>query len=606
MEINGNRNGNNDGKRNSGVSNNDGNNRNNGVSNNDGNNRNSGGGNNDGNRNNGGGNNNNLKVMFLGGVGEIGKNMTVLECGNDIVIIDAGLSFPNDEMPGIDLVIPDITYLKNNASKIRGLFITHGHEDHIGGIAYLLKQIKVPIYGSKLSLMLIENKLKEHRIDGAELYCVKPRAVIKAGCFSVEFVRVNHSIAGAFALAVTTPVGVVFHTGDFKIDYTPIDGEIIDLTRIAEIGKRGVMLLLCESTNIERKGYTMSEKTVGESLDKIFQDNIGRRIIVATFASNIHRVQQIIELAEKYKRKVALNGRSMLNICDAALKIGELKYEKNTLIDIDKIKNVKDENLVIISTGSQGEAMSALTRMAMDTSNKVKIGENDTIIISASPIPGNERMIYRVINNLYKKGARVIYDLLADVHVSGHACQEEVKIIHTLIQPKYFIPVHGEYRHLKQHAELAIKLGMNARNIIIPEIGSCVEVSRKFMKNLPPVPAGTLLVDGLGVGDAGSVTLRDRKHLSEDGLIVVVVGIDDTNGEVTSGPDIISRGFMITYGDDKFLNECRSVVTQSLSKFDLKEAEKSEIKNQIRKDLSGYIFKRTKQSPMVLPFMIET
>lgn len=546
----------------------------------------------------------NLKVMFLGGVGEIGKNMTVLECGDDIIIVDAGLSFPNDEMPGIDLVIPDITYLANNASKIRGVFITHGHEDHIGGISYLLRTVKVPVYGSKLSLMLIEHKLKENRIDNAELYCVKPRSVIKAGCFSVEFVRVNHSIAGAFALAITTPVGVVFHTGDFKIDYTPIDGEVIDLPRIAEIGKRGVTLLLAESTNVERKGYTMSEKTVGESLDAIFADNPTRRIIVATFASNIHRVQQIIELAERHNRKVALNGRSMINICDAAMKINALTAKKGTLIDIDKIKNIKDENLVIISTGSQGEAMSALTRMAMDTSNKVKIGDNDTIIISASPIPGNERLIYRVINNLYRKGAVVIYDMLADVHVSGHARQEELKIIHTLVHPKYFIPVHGEYRHLRQHADLAESMGMNKRNMLIPEIGSCIEVSRKYMKNLEPIQAGALLIDGMGVGDMGSVILRDRKHLSEDGLMVVVVGIDEQSGEVNAGPEIISRGFMFSYENDKFQNDCKNIVLQTLSRFDLKAMRGyGELKNAIRKDLSGYLFKRMKQSPMILPII---
>ena len=426
-----------------------------------------------------------LKVRFLGGVGEIGKNMTALEYGKDIIIIDAGTSFPSDDMPGIDLVIPDISYLIENRNKIRGVVITHGHEDHIGGLPYLLKELNIPVFGTKLTLTLAENKLKEHNLNNVSLNCIKPGSIVKLGCFTVEFINVNHSIAGAVALAVTTPVGVVFHTGDYKIDFTPINGEHTDLGRIAEIGGNGVLLLLAESTNIERPGYTMSERVVGETFDHIFSDNIGRRLIIATFASNVHRLQQILDMAVKYRRKVVFSGRSMINVADAASKIGELKIPQNLVIDIDKIKNMKDSELVIISTGSQGEPMSALTRMASGEFNKIKIGNNDTVVISASPIPGNEKMVYGVINNLYRLGAEVVYESLEPIHVSGHACRDELKIIHTLTNPKFFIPVHGEYRHLKKHAKLAESLGMKPGNILIADIGDTAVVTPKSIKPQP-------------------------------------------------------------------------------------------------------------------------
>ena len=467
-----------------------------------------------------------LKVIFLGGVGEIGKNMTALEYAGDIIVIDGGSSFPNVDMPGIDLVIPDTSYLLANKDRVRGIVLTHGHEDHIGALPYVLKDLNVPVYGTKITLTLVDAKLREQKVENTKLNIIKPGSTVQFGCFKVEFVNVSHSIAGSCALAITTPVGVVFHTGDFKVDFTPIDGNVIDLQRIAEIGNRGVLLLLCESTNIERKGSSMSESTVGASFNNIFADNPERRIIIATFASNIHRLQQIIDLAVKYKRKVAFCGRSMINIAAAAAKIGELRYSEDVVVDIDKIKNIDDKNLVIISTGSQGEPMSALTRMASDEMSKVRLGYNDTVIISASPIPGNERMVYNVINNLYRHGCRVIYESLAEVHVSGHAYQEELKLMHSLLKPKFFMPVHGEHRHQKKHAELAMKIGIPSSNIIVPDIGNQVLVTRRSMKLGDNVPAGAVLVDGLGVGDVGSTVLRDRKHLAEEGLFVIRQSIE--------------------------------------------------------------------------------
>ncbi len=547
-----------------------------------------------------------LKVIFLGGVGEIGKNMTALEFGDDIIIVDCGSAFPNGDMPGVDLVIPDIAYLTANRDKVRGIVLTHGHEDHIGALPYILKELRVPVYGTRLTLALLESKFREHRMDNVNLVSVKPQSVITLGKhFKVEFVRVSHSVAGSCALAITTPVGVVFHTGDFKVDYTPIDGNVIDLQRIAELGQRGVLLLLGESTNVERKGSSMSEATVGNSLNGIFAENSDRRIFIATFASNIHRLQQIIDLAKKYKRKIAFSGRSMINVAECAAKIGELKYNKDDVVDIEKINKVEDKDLVIITTGSQGEPMSALTRMASDEFSKVRLGYNDTVVISASPIPGNERMVYNVINNLYRHGVRVIYERLAEVHVSGHACQDELQLIHSLIKPKYFIPVHGEFRHLKKHAELAMRMGMPSSNIILTDIGNCVLVSKKTIKFGDNVPAGYLLVDGLGVGDVGSVVLRDRKHLSEDGLFVIVVGVNTVSGEVTA-VEITSRGFAYQKEDDLF-EEAKEIVRRTVAQADIKEiaGDYNGLKNSIRKELKNFLFRKTRRNPMILSLILE-
>ena len=548
-----------------------------------------------------------LKVVFLGGVGEIGKNMTALEFGEDIIVVDCGSAFPNNgDMPGVDLVIPDISYLTANRDKVRGIVLTHGHEDHIGGLPYILKELNVPVYGTRLTLALLESKFREHRMENINLISVKPQSVIALGKnFKVEFVRVSHSVAGSCALAITTPVGVVFHTGDFKVDFTPIDGNMIDLQRIAELGQKGVLLLLAESTNVERKGSSMSEATVGNSLNNIFAENADRRIFIATFASNIHRLQQIIDLAVKYKRKIAFSGRSMINVADCAAKIGELRYNKDWVVDIEKINKVEDKDLVIITTGSQGEPMSALTRMASDEFSKVRLGFNDTVVISASPIPGNERMVYNVINNLYRHGVRVIYERLAEVHVSGHACQDELQLIHSLIKPKYFIPVHGEYRHLKKHAELAMRMGMPSSNIILTDIGNCVKVTKKSIKFGDNVPAGYLLVDGLGVGDVGSVVLRDRKHLSEDGLFVVVVGVNTVSGEVTA-VEITSRGFAYQKEDDLF-DEAKDIVRKVVSQTDVKEiaGDYNGLKNAIRKELKSLLFRRTRRNPMILSLILE-
>lgn len=542
-----------------------------------------------------------LRVVFLGGVGEIGKNITALEYGDDILIIDCGLAFPGEDMPGVDLVIPDFTYLKENASKIRGIVITHGHEDHIGSLPYLLKDLKVPVYGSKLSLTLLENKLREHKIAGIKQLVVKPRNEVKLGCFSVEFVKVNHSIAGAFALSITTPAGIVFHTGDFKIDHTPIDGEKIDLPRIAEIGQKGVVLLMAESTNIERPGYTMSEKSVGEKLEKIFIEHATRRLFVATFSSNIYRVQQIVDLAIKYNRRVAVVGRSMINNIDAGMRIGEFKFNKDVFIDIEKIASLEDKNVLVLSTGSQGEPTSALSRLANGEFSRIEIGENDTVIFSSTPIPGNENMVNRVINNLYRKGAIVIHD---NVHTSGHACQEELKTIHSLIRPKYFIPVHGEYRHLKEHCLLAESLGMDKYNMLIPEVGTIVEITKNAMVRKGVAPAGEQLVDGLGIGDVGSVVLRDRKLLSEDGLVIVVIGVSSESGELTTDPYMITRGFVYTGEAEPLVEEAKQVLLDTLAVMDLKEVKDwNELRNQIRKPLRNFFYKKTMRTPMILPIV---
>ena len=547
-----------------------------------------------------------LKVVFLGGVGEIGKNMTALEYDNEIIIIDSGSTFPDGDMPGVDLVIPDITYLLVNKNKVKGIVLTHGHEDHIGALPYILKELNVPVYGTKLTLAIVDAKLREQKVDG-NLNVIKSKSVIELGKnFKVEFVKVSHSIAGSCALSITTPIGTVFHTGDFKVDFTPIDGNLIDLKRISEIGGKGVLLLLAESTNIERAGSSMSESTVGASLNHIFAENAERRIFVATFASNIHRLQQIVDIAKKYKRKVAFGGRSMINIVECATKIGELKLDKNNIIDIEQINKVEDKSLCIITTGSQGEPMSALTRIASDEFNKVTVGYNDTVIISASPIPGNERMVYNVINNLYRHGAKVIYESLAEVHASGHACQDEIKLIHSLIKPKFFIPVHGERRHLQKHAELAMKMGMLPTNIVITDIGNVAVLTKKSIRIGDNVPSGCLLVDGLGVGDAGSVVLRDRKHLSEEGMIVAVMGINSLSGEVY-GVDITSRGFMYSKDEsEKLLSEAKEVTRRTLEGIDLKGVgDWTGVKNAVRKDLKNLFFKRTRRNPMIIPVIME-
>ena len=547
-----------------------------------------------------------LKVIFLGGVGEIGKNMTALEFGEDIIIIDCGSTFPTSDTPGVDLIIPDPAYLLLNKDKIRGIVITHGHEDHIGSVPYFLKECNVPVYGTRLTLTLIENKLREMRIDNAKLNVVQPGNVISLGrAFKVEFVKVSHSIAGSCALSVSTPVGTVFHTGDFKVDYTPIDGNMIDLQRIAEIGKQGVLLLLCESTNVERPGTSMSEATVGRSMRNIFNENKDRRLIIATFASNIHRLQQIIDLAAEFGRKVAFSGRSMINVAECAARIGELKIDRSQIIDIEKVKNVDDKDLVILTTGSQGEPMSALTRMASDDFSKVKLGYNDTVILSAHPIPGNERMVYSVINNVYRHGARVIYESLAELHVSGHACRDELSLMHALLKPQYFIPVHGEHRHLQKHADLAVAMGEQPSHIIITDIGDCVYVSHKTFKIGEQVASGSLLVDGLGVGDTDSSVLRDRKHLAEDGLLIAVICIDELSGTV-SAIDITSRGFAYDKeGGDDFFESCREAVARILSGMDLRDCERNMLNNTIRKELKNYIFKKTRRSPMILPMVID-
>ncbi len=548
---------------------------------------------------------NSLKLNFLGGVEEVGKNCLAIEYGQDIIVVDLGMTFPTEEMPGIDVVIPDTTYLVENKDRIKGIFITHGHEDHIGGLSFALRDLKVPVYGTKLTLMLIENKLKEKKIK-AQLKTVKSGSIIRVGCFSVEFVNVNHSIEGASALAITTPAGVIFHTGDFKIDFTPVDGEMTNLSRISEIGKKGVLLLMAESTNIETPGYTMSEKTVGQAFDGIFQDNMKKRIIVATFASNVHRIQQIIDTAERYKRKVALSGRSMLNIADAAMKIGALKVKEKTLVDIETIQNYQDKELVIISTGSQGEPMSALTRMSAGSFNRVKIGKNDTIVISATPIPGNEKMVYRVINRLYKLGADVIYSRLRDIHVSGHACQEELKIIHSLIKPKFFIPVHGEYRMLKKHKDLAISLGLEERNTMIPEIGDQIEVG-KGLKKVGKVQAGAILVDGLGFGEMDSLLLRDRKHLSSDGVLIAVAVVNEQSGELMGDVELIPRGIVLNDNPEKLLGEIKNNVTANLKQMDLKSyTGRLDAKDTMKRQIKNQMMRKIKQSPMVIAIIMES
>jgi ribonuclease J len=531
--------------------------------------------------------------------------MTAIEYGNDIIVIDAGDTFPDEEMPGVDLVVPDVSYLIERKDKIRGVLLTHGHEDHIGGLAYLLKEINpsTPVYATQLTLALADNKVRELHLQNTDFRTVKSGSKVKLGVFTVEFVNVNHSIAGAAALAITTPYGIIYHSGDFKIDMTPVAGEPIDLHRIAELGEQGVLLYMGESTNIERPGYTMSERVVGATFDRLFAEHASRRLIIATFASNVHRLQQIIDLSVKYKRKVALSGRSMLNVVEAAKKIGELNIPEGVLVDVEKSKNYFDREIVIVSTGSQGEPMSALTRMASGEFNKVNIGENDTIIISASPIPGNEKMIYRVINNLYKKGAEVVYESLEKIHVSGHACREEHKIIHTLLKPKFFVPVHGEYRHLRLHADLAAELGMPRRNIFLPDIGTCLELTDSSIRHGENFQAGATIIDGTGEDDYNtSSVLRDRKQIAAEGVIIVSLAVHA--GEVVGEPKIENIGILL--GDERdYETEIKGVVRNAIVQYNLAQGNNEGLAKSIEKTLKGYLYRKTKQSPLILPTIIE-
>lgn len=545
-----------------------------------------------------------VKITFLGGVGEIGKNMTAIEYGDEMIVVDCGMSFPDDDLPGIDVVTPDITYLIQNKNKLKAFVITHGHEDHIGSIPFVLSDVNVPIYASRLTLGLIENKLKEYPKLKYKLVAVRPRQVLKIGNFAIEFIHVNHSIAGSLALAITTPCGTIVHSGDFKIDFEPVTGETTDLTRLAEIGKRGVNLLLCESTNVCRPGYSMSESKVGRVMDSIFEKHPNNRLIIATFASNIQRMQQILDLAEKYKRKVAFSGRSMLNVSEVASKLGELKYNKDNIIDIDKISKYEDKEILIMATGSQGESMSALSRMASGDFKGIELGENDCIILSSSPIPGNEKSVYSLINTLFKKGADVIYDELADVHASGHACQEEIKIMHKLIKPKNFVPIHGEYRHLKQHKELAIAMGCDPKNIILPDLGMQIEMSKTSIRTCGYVQAGMRLVDGSGVGDLTSAVLKDRKQLSEEGVCVAVVNLSSESGQLQSDPFVITRGVVYNDEADDFNQDARSHLSQLLKGYDLKDMDQTELKNVVRRSISSFVFKRTKRRPLILTVVL--
>lgn len=548
--------------------------------------------------------NSKVKITFLGGVGEIGKNMTAIEYEDEIIVIDAGLTFPGDDLPGIDIVIPDISYLLANKDKVKAIILTHGHEDHIGALPFVLQSLNVPIYGSRLTLALVESKMKEYPKVKYKAVSVKAKNVLKLGNFTIEFIHVNHSIAGALALCISTPVGNIVHTGDFKVDYEALDGKTTDLARFGELGKKEVNLLLCESTNVCRKGFSMSEKSVGVTLDKIFEANKEKRLFVATFASNIHRLQQILDLAEKYKRKVAFTGRSMINVSEVAMKIGELKYDIKNIIDIDSINKYEDKELLIVTTGSQGEPMSALTRMAMGEFKQIKLKQNDLIVFSASPIPGNEKSVYNVINALYKLGADVIYDELAAVHVSGHACEEELKLMHNLVKPKFFMPVHGEFRHLKTHKDLAMRLGMEERNIILPSLGAQVELSANSMRQTGYVTAGQRLVDGIGIGDMDSNVLKERLQLSEDGICVVVVNINNVSGTVTSDPFIITRGVVYEAESEEFVADAKAAIIASLKEQDLRAVEPSVIKNTIRRNVSNFIFRRTKRRPMILTIVL--
>ena len=543
-----------------------------------------------------------LRIIPLGGVDEIGKNMTVFEYDRDIIVVDCGSMFPKDDMLGIDLVIPDASYLV--ANKERYVF-THGHEDHIGAVPYVVSQVPAPLYGSRLTLALIENKLREHHVSGVPLNTVEARQVIQLGCFTVRFIKVNHSIPGAFALAITCPIGTVVCSGDFKVDYTPIDGEVTDLTTLAAIGSKGVLALLCESTNIERPGYTMSERKVADTFYEQINNARGR-VIIAMFSSNVFRLQQVVDCAVHYHRKVCFVGRSMVNVTAVAMELGELRIPDGSLIDIDDLDKYRDDELVVLTTGSQGEPMSGLTRMAFSEHRKLQIKQSDKIIISASPIPGNEVFVSRVINQLYRCGAEVIYDARAEVHVSGHACQEEIKLMHTLVKPKYLIPVHGEYRMLWQHGELAESMGMPRQNIILPEIGQVIELGASGVSIAGEVPTGTVLVDGLGIGDVGNVVLRDRKHLSQGGLIIVAMAFDRTNCMLVSGPDVISRGFVYVRENEDIIEGIRNTVRNIIASYGrIEGSDWPSIKNRIKDELHRYIYDKIKRNPMILPIIVD-
>lgn len=548
-----------------------------------------------------------VRISFLGGINEIGKNMTVYEYKNDMFIVDCGLAFPTAELPGVDLVIPDFTYIKNCRERIRGIIITHGHEDHIGGLAYLLKQVNIPVYATKLTIGLIKGKLEEHGLLGSvKLVEIKPRDNITLGSFNIELIHVNHSIPDAVGLAIRCPAGIIIQTGDFKIDTTPVDGDMIDLPRFAEYGKKGVLALLSDSTNAERPGYTMSERNVGDSFEKLFAKAKHKRIIVATFASNIHRVQQIIDVAQTRGRKVAVIGRSLENLVKVGEELGYLIVPKNILIPIDSIGSYADDKLVIITTGSQGEPMSALTKMAFGDHRKVSITPNDYVIISATPIPGNEKMVGNVVNALMKRKVEVIYEKMYEVHVSGHACQEDLKLMMGLVNPKYFIPVHGEQKHLVKHAGLAETMGIPKDNIYIPDIAETVELTEDYIKKVGTVPAGDIYVDGLGVGDVGNIVLNDRKRLSQDGIIIVVATIDSHEGYVVSGPDIVSRGFVYVKDNEELMNAARDLACRVIDEqYDSRYNDWNSVKTKIRDEVSRLMYEKTKRSPMILPIFME-
>lgn len=545
-----------------------------------------------------------LKIIPLGGLEQIGMNITAFEYEDSIVVVDCGLSFPEDDMLGIDLVIPDVIYLKNNIEKVKGFIITHGHEDHIGALPYILRDINVPIYATKLTMGIIENKLKEHNLAGnTKRKVVKFGQSINLGQFRIEFIKTNHSIVDAAALAIYSPAGIVVHTGDFKVDYTPVFGDAIDLQRFAEIGKKGVLALMCDSTNAERPGFTPSERTVGRTFDTLFEEHKNTRIIVATFASNVDRVQQIINSADKFGRKVVVEGRSMVNIIETATNLGYLNIPDNTLIDIEQLKNYPDEKTVIITTGSQGESMAALSRMAEDNHRKISIGPSDTVIFSSHPIPGNEKAVTNVINELLLKGADVIFQ---DVHVSGHACQEEIKLIYTLVHPQYAVPVHGEYKHLKAQAKIAKELGIPKENIFILRSGDVLELTEEKAQITGKVPVGDILVDGLGVGDVGNIVLRDRQHLAEDGILIVVLGLDGATDELVSGPDIVSRGFVYVRESDELMDEARVIVNDAVEGcLSRGIADWGKLKSSIKDSLGEFVWKKTKRRPMILPIIME-
>ena len=548
-----------------------------------------------------------LKIYSLGGLNEIGKNMTAFECGEDIIIVDCGIGFPNDDMLGVDLVIPDFTHIQNNIDKVRGIFITHGHEDHIGSLPYFLKNMNVPVYGTRLTLGILENKLAEHKLlQNAKLHNVSAGDTVKAGCFKVEFIRVNHSIADACALAIFTPQGTIIHTGDFKLDTTPIDGEMMDVVRLGQLGNEGVLMLLCESTNVERAGHTPSEKNVGVSLERIFLGAPDKRIIIATFASNVHRVQQIIDASVHNGRRVAVTGRSMVNVVNAAVRLGYMSVPDGALIDIDDIKKYPPEKITIITTGSQGEPMSALYRMAFSDHDKVSLSDKDLVVLSSSAIPGNEPLVGKIVNEMYRRGVNVYHDSSVEVHVSGHACREELKFMHALTKPKYFMPVHGEFRHLIQHKELAESMGMSPQNIFVSDIGKVIEIDENGARFNGTVPAGKILIDGSGIGDVGNIVLRDRKNLSESGLIIAVATVSIKEGILMSGPEIISRGFVYVRENEELMNETKDVATKAIiHALEGGVNDWGELKAIMKNAISKFIFTKTKRKPIILPILMD-